>query len=378
MPFAARRFAIDAPIPRDEPVMMATLGERVVISVSLRCVRMFARRTYPPSTRASAVAAYVTYRLCYQRMTMFTDLTLLRGFVSIVDSGSISAAARHLHLTQSTLSRQLQSLEDQCGAVLLRRDTHRMNLTDTGHRLLADARALLALAEESEQRLRNEQTAVGGNIRIFATIDFGQSVVSRMTASFMQAHPAVTTELAYSNRPLHMIEEGCDAGVIVGNLTDETVVARSAGQIRRYPVAAASFLSERKSPKFPVDIQLWPWLTLSNPQFGVSNSVDLYSEQSEQRLEIKPLMISEGITSLREAILMGLGITVLPEWLIEGDLVSGRLVRVLPKWRARDLPVRVVYPAQRRLPLRVRTFIDFAVNYMSTVLKPDNDSSRRR
>jgi DNA-binding transcriptional LysR family regulator len=304
-------------------------------------------------------------------MAMFTDLTLLRGFVSIVDGGSISAAARHLHLTQSTLSRQLQSLEDQCGTVLLRRDTHRMRLTHTGHRLLADARALLALAEESEQRLRNEQTAIEGNIRIFATIDFGQSVVSRMIASFIQAHPAVTTELAYSNRPLHMIEEGCDVGVIVGNLTDETVVARSAGQIRRYPVAAPSFLSGRKSPKFPGDIQPWPWLTLSNPQFGVSNMVNLYSAQGEQRLQIKPVMISEGVTSLREAILTGLGITVLPEWLIAGDLVSGRLVRVLPKWQARELPVHVVYPAQRRLSLRVRAFIDFGVDYMSTVLKPD-------
>jgi DNA-binding transcriptional LysR family regulator len=303
-------------------------------------------------------------------MTMFTDLTLLRGFVLIVDSGSISAAARHLQLTQSTLSRQLQSLEDQCGSVLLRRDTHRMHLTDTGHRLLADARALLALAEESEQRLRNEQTAIEGNIRIFATIDFGQGVVSRMIASFMQAHPAVTTQLAYSNRPLHMIEEGCDAGIIVGNLTDDTVVARSAGQIRRFPVVAPSFLSQqRKAPKSPADIQPWPWLTLSNPQFGVSNSVDLYSAQGEQRLEVRPVMISEGVTSLREAILMGLGITVLPEWLVEDDLLSGRLMRVLPKWQARELPVHVVYPAQRRLPLRVRSFIDFAIEYMSTVLK---------
>jgi DNA-binding transcriptional LysR family regulator len=110
---------------------------------------------------------------------------------------------------------------------------------------------------------------------------------------------------------------------------------------------------------------------LSNPQFGVSNLVDLYSAQGEQHLRIKPVMISEGVTSLREAILAGLGITVLPEWLIEGDLVSGRLVRVLPKWRARELPVHVVYPAQRRLPLRVRTLIDFAVDYVSTVLKPD-------
>jgi DNA-binding transcriptional LysR family regulator len=331
---------------------------------------MSARWSHRPTTRPSAVAAWLTYWLCYRRMTIFTDLTLLRGFVSIVDSGSISAAARHLHLTQSTLSRRLQSLEDQCGTVLLRRDTHRMHLTDTGHRLLADARALLALAEESEQRLRNEQTAVEGNIRIFATIDFGQSVVSRMIASFIQAHPAVTAELAYSNRPLHMIEEGCDAGVIAGNLTDETVIARSVGRIKRYPVAAPSFLGERKSPKFPADIQPWPWLTLSNLQFDVSNSVDLYSAQGEKLLEVKPVMTSEGVTSLREAIRMGLGIAVLPEWLIEDDLVSGRLVRVLPKWQARELPAHVVYPAQRRLPVRVRTFIDFAVDYMSTVLKP--------
>ena len=80
-------------------------------------------------------------------------------------------------------------------------------------------------------------------------------------------------------------------------------------------------------------------------------------------------MISEGVTSLREAILMGLGITLPPEWLIGSDLVSGRLVRVLPKWQARELPVHVVYPAQRRLPAPVRTFIDFAVDYMTTLLK---------
>src|ERR1700722_2020835 len=102
---------------------------------------MSVRWGHGPSTRASAVAAWLTYWLCYRRMTMFTDLTLLRGFVSIVDSGSISAAARRLHLTQSTLSRQLQSLEDQCGTVLLRRDTHRMRLTDTGHGLVAAAGA---------------------------------------------------------------------------------------------------------------------------------------------------------------------------------------------------------------------------------------------
>src|ERR1700679_2884066 len=115
-----------------------------------------------------------------------------------------------------------------------------------------------------------------------ATIDFGQSVVSRMIASFIQAHPTVTTELACSNRPLHMIEEGCDAGVLVGNLNDETIIARSVGQITRYPVAAPVFLSERKSPKTPGDLQRWPWLSLSNAQFGGGASVEMYSAQGEQ------------------------------------------------------------------------------------------------
>lgn len=302
---------------------------------------------------------------------MFTDFGLLKGFVTIAESGSISAAARKLRVTQSWLSRQLRFLEDQCGTALLRRDTHQMSLTDTGHRFLADAKIILDMTEEAEQRLRHDQTALQGNIKIFATIDFGQSVVSRLITSFIQANPAVTIDLAYSNRPLHMIEEGCDAGIIAGNLTDDSVIARSLGKIKRYPVAAPSFLENRKTPKKPADIRDWPWLALANTQFGGPKKVELYLGQSEERFEIEPVMVSEGVTSMREATRMGLGIAVLPEWLIEEDIVSGRLARVLPKWQARELPAHLVYPVQRRLPLRVRSFVDFAANYMMTVLKPE-------
>jgi len=120
-------------------------------------------------------------------MHPFDDLLLLRAFVSIVESGSISAAARNLKLAQPTVSRQLAQLEERCGVALLRRDTHTMSLTETGNRLLADARAMLLLAEESEQRMRQEQRALSGHVRMFATIDFGQSVVTRLIASFLQA-----------------------------------------------------------------------------------------------------------------------------------------------------------------------------------------------
>jgi DNA-binding transcriptional LysR family regulator len=303
-------------------------------------------------------------------MSIFNDLSLLRAFVAIVESGSISAAARKLNLSQPTLSRQLRSLEDQCGAALLRRDTHRMSLTDIGHQFLANAQALLALAEESEQRMRRDQSALSGNIRVFSTIDFGQSVVSRLVSSFIQAHPAVRVELAYSNRPLHMIEEGCDAGIVAGALTDDRVVARPLGEIRRYPVAAPSFLSTHRIPNKPAGLETLPWVALSSRQFGGSRDVTLYSGTATHTLQIAPVMISEGVTSMREAVRMGLGLAVLPEWLIEEDLVSGRLVRILPKWQAKPLAAQIVYPVQRRLPLRVQAFIEFATQYMTTVLKP--------
>ena len=303
-------------------------------------------------------------------MTVFTDLTLLRAFVAIVDSGSISAAARTLHLTQPTLSRQLRALEDQCGTALLRRDTHKMSLTDAGDRLLTDAQALLSLAEEAGQRLRSDLTAISGNIKVFATIDFGQSVVSRLIASFIQAHPGVTIELAYSNRPLHMIEEGCDAGIIAGSVTDERVAARSLGQIKRYPVASPSFVRDRARATRPLDMREWPWLTLSSAQFGGARKVVLYMGNREETFPVRPIMISEGVTSIREAARMGLGIAVLPEWLIQEDLLSGRLVRVLPRWQARELAAQVVFPVQRRLPLRVRAFVDFVTEYMKAVLEP--------
>jgi len=305
-------------------------------------------------------------------MSIFDDLSLLRAFVCIVESGSISAAARNLRLTQPTLSRQLGALEQRCGTALLRRDTHRMSLTDTGHKLLADARAILSMAEESEQRLHNDQTAIAGNIRLFSTIDFGQSLVSRVIASFIQANPSVTIDLAYSNRPLHMIEEGCDVGIIAGDLADESVVARPLGRMTRCLAASPAFVESRQAICKPRDIQSWPWMALSGAQFGATNEVRLQCPgQDEQILHVKPVMTAEGVTSLREAARMGLGVAVMPDWLIEEDLVLGRLVRVLPQWQAQGLPAHIVYPAPRRLPARVRNFIDFSAVYMATLLKTD-------
>ena len=300
-------------------------------------------------------------------MTPFEDLSLLRAFVRIVESGSISAAARTLKIPQPTLSRYLRTLEESCGTALLRRDTHRMSLTEAGRRLLVDAQAMLALAEEAGQRLHEDQVVLRGHLRLFATIDFGQFTVTRLLARFMQLHPGVTAELSYSNRPLHMIQEGCDAGVVAGDITDESVVARPAGKVVRHLAAAPELIKKHSAVKELADLKTWPWIAVSGAQFGGTNAITLTSPtRAEQNILIKPVLISEGVTSLREAARMGAGVAVLPDWLAQEDLDTGRLIRLLPKWKAPDFPVNIIYPSQRSLPGRVRAFVDFAVAYMTT------------
>lgn len=304
-------------------------------------------------------------------MSAFDDLTLLRAFVRIVEAGSISGGARLLNLPQPTLSRHLKTLESHCGTALLRRDTHQMSLTEAGQRFLTDVRAVLAHADEAQQRLHEDRTQLSGHLRLFATIDCGQFMVTRLVSSFLQQHPKVTASLGISNRPLHMIQEGCDVGIQPGKITDESVVARPAGMIRLSLAAAPSLLARMPAPKKPGELESWPWISLAGSHFWGQREIKFFGRSGvEHILKISPVLTCEGVTSIREAARSGLGLSVLPDWMIEKDLLSGRLVRVLPAWHPRDLPIHVVYAGQRMLPARVSAFIDFAVAYLVKELEP--------
>jgi DNA-binding transcriptional LysR family regulator len=246
-----------------------------------------------------------------------------------------------------------------------------MCVTEAGERFLADARAVLALAEEADRRVRENQTALTGHLRLFATVDLGQWIITKLISQFLRENPKVTANLALTNRPLHMIQEGCDVGILPGKITDESVIARPAGSIMLCLAAAPELVKSRPVVKKLADLASWPWISLAGSQFWSAKEIVLFGPAGQERRQrISPVLISEGVTSVREAAKAGLGVALLPEWLIKNELASGELVQVLPKWKARDLPIHVVYAGQRVLPTRVRAFIDFAVKYMTAEFHP--------
>lgn len=293
-------------------------------------------------------------------MAALQDLRLLRSFVRIVESGSISAAARGLNLPQPTVSRQLRQLEQATGVVLLRRDTHTMSLTAAGERLLADSRELLSLAEVASERVREERELVKGHLRIVAVLDSGQWIVPRLLADFRKLYPQITAELHLTNRPSKFIEEGFDCGILVGPLTDRSVAARKAGEIQRMLISAPSLLHHHGHPKNPSALRALPWMGILQPHFFIRDRIPLRRGREQRVVHLSPVLLMDGVTALREAAIAGAGITVLPEWLLGESMASGALERVLPDWSIPPVDVHVVFPSGK-LPSRLRTFIDFAV-----------------
>lgn len=293
-------------------------------------------------------------------MSGLKDLNLLRAFVRIVECGSISGAARVMNVSQPTLSRHLRQLERSVGLELLRRDTHTMSLTAAGRRLALDARELLGLAEIANDNLRAERETPKGHLRIMAVMDFGQWIVTRLLAKFQQQHPEITVELHLTNRPSKFIEEGFDCGVLVGEVTDITTVARKIAESHRLLVASPSVLKKHGTPTKPAELKQLPWMGVLQPHFYSRDRVQLQRGQEQRIVKLTPVMLLDSVTALREAAIAGAGLTLQPHWLVGDALESGELVRVLPEWKIPSMDIHVAYPPNKHLPGRLRTFVDFA------------------
>lgn len=301
-------------------------------------------------------------------MTGLDDLRRLRTFVQVAESGSISAAAKVLGLAQPTLSRQLQSLERSVNQVLIRRDTHSMSLTEPGRILLPEARRLLAMADRVGQKLLAERNTLQGHLRIVSFVDVGQWIVSRALARFQSLHPQVTAELHLINRPTKFIEEGFDCGFVVGDPLDKSLVMRRIAVLPRILAAAPALLERHGMPETPEDLASLPWLGLVQPHFDLRSRLVVGSGRESRAITVRPVLLLDTVTALREAAIAGAGFTLLPTWLAERDLTDGTLLRLLPQLELPAIDLLLGYSTGRHHSGRLRAFLDFAQEEIPAML----------
>lgn len=287
----------------------------------------------------------------------------LRAFVEAARHASFSAAARRLELTRDQVSKQIAGLESEVGAALFSRNTRHVTLTSAGHALLARAEAIVALVDESMSELRGLADAPRGTLRVNAPMSFGQRHVAPLLAAFHAAYPQVQLRLDLDDRILDPAASGADVTLRVAQIPDHLdLVARPIATAPRWLVAAPAYLERFGVPATPDELShhaclhygdaslssTWQFRAAS-PQEGGDGSVSVVARG--------PVCSNNGDVLLQAAV-AGIGLTVLPQFLLRDDVAAGRLLRVMPDWPVTpDIGVFALYARASRSSPAVRAFI---------------------
>lgn len=286
-------------------------------------------------------------------------LAALEVFTTVVAEGSFSAAARSLGMSKSAVSKQVAALEDRLGARLLNRTTRRLSLTDAGAVYLERANRIVAEAEDAEAEVSQLSSSPRGVLRLSAPLSFGIRHLGPLLPGFMAENPGVTIDLSLDDRFVDLVQEGFDLALRVTTLADSSLMVRRLCPIRSVLVASPSYLREVGEPAHPTDLKGHRCLVYTNQAHGLEWR--LTSSQGEKltvRLGESRLRVNNG-DILRQAVLDGAGIAILPTFFVGSDLKLGTMVRVCPDWEGSGGDVSLLWPHARFTPAKVRVFIDY-------------------
>lgn len=289
---------------------------------------------------------------------------LMRTFIRIVESGSLSAAARQLETTQATISRRLQSLESLLGAKLILRSTHAMKLTDDGERCYQHARQVVDawLALEDELQLTDDQPV--GTLRVRAPHAFGQEQLLMPLIGFLADHPQLSVEWMLNDKNVDFMSDNIDCAIRVGAEVDPATVSVLLAEVPRCTVASPELLAKYPTITHPQMMSTLPWIAIST---FYQHDVTLRRQEESVTFSLVPRLSTDSLYVAKNAALAGLGIAIVSSWTVEEDLAQGRLVELLPDWQAAALPVHLVYPWARYYPTRLRKFLDLMRDVMPKI-----------
>ena len=292
-------------------------------------------------------------------------VSALRSFVRVTETGSFSAAAHDLKLTQSAVSRQLSVLEAHLDVRLLHRTTSGLSLTAEGERTLPIALRILEAVEELCDATGPEAS---GRVRLSVPAPLGLHLSER-TALLLARHPNLSLDLLFREEPSDLIAEGIDVEVRLGHVADSSLICRRIGWTTAFLVAAPAYLKARGVPRNLDELSGHDCICYRRGGDGRAWAFATGAEETTVR--IVPRLVADSAVAVHRAALAGAGLAVLSHILARPDIAAGRLVHLLPEFPPARLPIHVVYPSRRNLPARVKAVLGF----LDEVVRADPEMS---
>lgn len=288
---------------------------------------------------------------------MKTTLEEMQAFVTVVDTGSITAAATQLNQTISATSRTLARLEEKLHTTLLRRTTRRLQLTEEGKAFLHRARQILAAVEETEEHMTLRRNQPSGLLRVDAASPFMLHVIVPLVTGFRARYPQVELELDSNEGITDLLQKRTDLAIRIGSLKDSTLHARLVGHSRIRVLASPDYLSRHGAPADVAALTGHTLLGFNQPD--TLNDWPLL-DNNGLGLHITPNICSSSGETLRQLALQGAGITCLSDFMTAEDRRHGRLRQILEAQTV-DIrkPIHAVYYRNTALSSRIQCFLDY-------------------
>jgi DNA-binding transcriptional LysR family regulator len=296
-------------------------------------------------------------------MAKLPDFEGLAIFAKVVEMRSFAAAATELTLSKATVSKAVSRLEERLGARLFNRTSRRLALTDAGQKLSERATRLLLDGEAAENEALAQSVAPRGLVRFAVPMTFGVKEVAPILPEFLAQYPEVSIDLHLSDAMVDLIGDGFDAGLRIASLPDSSLIARRLCAMPRYTVASPLYLKQHGRPTHPMHLaqhRCFGYAYLSTP--GVWHYTNASGEQVSVR-PAGPLRVNNG-EAVMPALLAGLGIADLPDFIVGDAIASGEVEVILKGWKQTEGSVHLVMPPGGPRPARVEVLAEFLAKHL--------------
>ncbi len=303
-------------------------------------------------------------------------MTAMETFVTVVDAGSFSAAARRLKLGQPAVSKSIAQLEEHLGARLLLRSTRGLAPTDAGQRFYEHARRAIDEADQAEQAARESSDGLSGRLRIGAAVTFARLHILPALKSFLDQHPKLSIDIVLDDRSIDLLEQGVDVALRMGTLDDSTMTARRILRGRRLVVGTPRYFADAGVPKTPADLSRHQAIVYSLRGGGESWSFSC-NDGTEVAVAVSGRVSVSAAEGMRTAVLGHMGLAVASEWMFSPELADGTVQAVLTEWTLPPIDVWAVFPSGRMATTKARAFVAFVEHLLrrhagSTEVDPES------
>lgn len=299
-------------------------------------------------------------------------LTSMNVFVRVAKAGSFAGGARDLDMSRAMATKHIIHLEGSLGTRLFNRTTRSLSLTEVGASYLERCQQVLLDVEEMEAAVTHLQTEPRGALKISAPPVIGATHIAHAVSEFLKLHPDLNVEMILQSSPGDLIDDGIDLAIYLGALDDTSMFARKLASSSLIVCGSPEYLAKQGVPKVPEDLSRHSCLV--NWAIPPKNKWPFKAETGHQVINVSGRMQANVADPIRIAAISGLGLVMLPVYIVGRDIEKGRLVQVLDNYLSPPLEIHAVYPHRKYLSAKVRMFMDFLQTWLEPrVSKPGSD-----